>query len=145
MVDHRPGAKTLRCVVVTPERGLLDEPADYVGLPLFDGQLGVLPGRAPLIGRLGTGVLRLRRAGQERIYYVDGGFVQVRADVVSVLTSRALRPEEINVATANEALQAPISGIPPEEQEKHVVARERARVQLRLAGTRPESAPTPHA
>jgi F-type H+-transporting ATPase subunit epsilon len=141
MVDHSSGGKTLRCVVVTPERGLLDEPADYVGLPLYDGQLGVLPGRAPLIGRLGTGALRLRRGGQERIFYIDGGFVQIRADVVSVLTARALRPNEINVAAANEALHADISGTTPEEQEKNVKARERARVQLRLVGARAESAP----
>jgi F-type H+-transporting ATPase subunit epsilon len=144
MVDHSSEGKTLRCVVVTPERGLLDEPADYVGLPMYDGQLGVLPGRAALIGRLGTGVLHLRRAGQERVFYVDGGFVQVRADVVSVLTARALRRDEINVAAANEALNAELSGTTPEEQEKRSKAKERARVQLRLVGARAESAP-PHA
>ena len=56
--------KVLHCVVVTPERALLDEPADFVALPMYDGELGVLPGRAPLIGRLGYGELRIRR-GQE--------------------------------------------------------------------------------
>ena len=39
-----------QCVVVTPERGLLDQAADFVVLPMYDGELGVLPGRAPLIG-----------------------------------------------------------------------------------------------
>ncbi len=38
---------TLQCVVVTPERTLLDEPVQFVALPLHDGELGVLPGRAP--------------------------------------------------------------------------------------------------
>ena len=43
----------LRCVVVTPERTELDREAEYVSLPMFDGELGVLKGRAPMIGRLG--------------------------------------------------------------------------------------------
>ena len=43
---------TLRCVVVTPERTELDREAEYVSLPMFDGELGVMSGRAPLIGRL---------------------------------------------------------------------------------------------
>jgi len=44
--------RTLRCVVVTPEKAVIDTPADYVSLPLFDGQSGFLPGRAPLVGRM---------------------------------------------------------------------------------------------
>ena len=50
MVDE-PLGHALRCVVVTPERALLDETADFVALPMYDGELGVLPGRSPLIDR----------------------------------------------------------------------------------------------
>ena len=55
----------LQCVVVTPERTLFDELVDFVALPLFDGELGVLPGRSPLIGRLGYGELRTRIGGDD--------------------------------------------------------------------------------
>src|SRR5437773_4618368 len=92
--------KSVQCVIVTPERAVLDEPVDFVALPMYDGELGVLPGRAPLIGRLGFGELRTRRATDTRRYYIDGGFAQVRANVVTVLTPRALRAEEINPAAA---------------------------------------------
>ena len=77
----------LQCVVVTPERAVLDEPADFVALPMYDGELGVLPGRAPLIGRLGYGELRIRRGQETRRFFVDGGFAQVRANTVTVLTA----------------------------------------------------------
>src|SRR5215831_17331338 len=97
--------RVLRCVVVTPERALLDEPADFVALPLYDGELGVLPGRAALIGRLGYGELRLRRGAETRRYFVDGGFAQVRDNTVTVLTQRALKPEEIDVRAAEAALR----------------------------------------
>jgi len=64
--------RTLRCVVVTPERAVLDEAADFVAVPLYDGEAGMLPGRLPLIGRLGYGELRYRRGKAEHRYYVDG-------------------------------------------------------------------------
>src|SRR6266481_7743738 len=92
--------RTVQCVVVTPERAVLDEAADFVALPMYDGELGVLRGRAPLIGRLGYGELRIRRNGDIRRYYVDGGFAQVRNNVVTVLTPRAVRAEDINEAEA---------------------------------------------
>src|SRR5712691_2292848 len=97
------GHRTLRCVVVTPERAVLDEVADFVAVPLYDGELGALPGRLPLIGRLGYGELRYRRGTAEHRYYVDGGFVQVRADVVTVLTARAIPAAAIKPEAAREA------------------------------------------
>jgi F-type H+-transporting ATPase subunit epsilon len=80
--------KKLQCVLVTPERAVFDKPADMVILPMIDGELGVQPGRAALVGRLGRGQLRLKRGGETETYQLDGGFAQVRADVVTVLTTR---------------------------------------------------------
>jgi len=126
--------RALRLVVVTPEKAVLDEKAEYVGLPMYDGDLGVLPGRAPLIGRLGFGELRLRQEGRTRHYFVDGGFAQVKANVVTVLTSKVLKPEEIDVHAAKRTLvEATALARTPEEQEGHLRSAERARAQLRLA------------
>lgn len=126
--------RTVRCVVVTPERAVLDQTADFVAVPMFDGELGVLPGRAPLIGRLGYGELRIQQREQVRRYYVDGGFVQARADVVTVLTSRAIPAEELKVGAAEDALRAAQKiTTSPEEQESQSRAQQRARAQIRLA------------
>ena len=54
-------------MVVTPEKAVLDEVADFVAVPMFDGELGVEPGRLPLIGRLGYGELRIRRGGVRQV------------------------------------------------------------------------------
>jgi F-type H+-transporting ATPase subunit epsilon len=133
--------RELQCVVVTPERALLDEPADYVVLPMYDGELGVLPGRLPLIGRLGYGELRLRRGGQVRRYYIDGGFAQVRANTVTVLTPRAMTAAAIDTEAATEALEAALRPTTTAEaQEAQQKAQERARAQLRIA-QRAEGAP----
>src|SRR5215468_3725556 len=96
-------SRFLQCVVVTPERAVVDEEADFVALPLYDGEIGILPGRAPLVGRLGYGELRIKKDTQTKRYFVDGGFVQVRANVVTVLTSRALEATGVTEATAEKA------------------------------------------
>src|SRR5262249_44824528 len=118
----------------TPERAVVDECVDFVALPLYDGELGVLPDRAPLIGRLGYGELRLRRGQDIQRFFVDGGFAQVRANIVTVLTARAVRAEEINQAAAEQALEAAKApAASPEAQAAQTKAQERARAQLRVA------------
>ena len=99
------GLKRVEVVVVTQEKTLLDEQVDFVSLPLYDGELGVLPGRTPVIGRLGYGELRTRLGETIRRYYVDGGFAQIRDDVVTVLTSRALTLDAIDPAAAAHELE----------------------------------------
>jgi F-type H+-transporting ATPase subunit epsilon len=126
--------RSLQCVVVTPERAVMDQPADFVALPMYDGELGVLPGRAPLIGRLGYGELRIRRGTATQRYFVDGGFAQVRSNVVTVLTPRALRGEDINPEAVGQALDAARAPAPtPEAQDAQLRAQQRARAQLRVA------------
>ena len=96
----------LQLIVVTPERTTLDEPVEGVSIPMFDGEQGILPGHSPLIGRLGPGELRTNIGGETKRFYVDGGFVQVVNDVVSVLTGRSIPVSEIDLAAAKEALVA---------------------------------------
>src|SRR5687767_2394515 len=122
--------RELRCVVVTPERALLDEPADFVALPLYDGEIGILPGRAPLVGRLGFGELRIRKGAVTKKYYVDGGIVQVRDNVVSVLTSRAMPLEEVTAQTVKQATEKAAAVKTTDERLK---AQARARVLQRLS------------
>jgi F-type H+-transporting ATPase subunit epsilon len=98
----------LQCIVVTPEKTILDQPADFVALPLFDGEIGLAPGRSPMIGRLGAGELRIlqKERGDAVRYYVEGGFVEVVDNVVSVLTNRALRAEDLVEEEAEQRLAA---------------------------------------
>ena len=126
--------KTLQCVVVTPEKAVLDETVQFVALPMFDGELGVLPGRAPLIGRLGMGELRTQQGSVVKRFYIDGGFAQVRGDVVTVLTPKAQKAEDIDAAAATHALEAAKGATTtPEAQEAQRKAQTRARAQLRIA------------
>ncbi len=125
----------LQCIIVTPEMTVLDTRADFVALPLFDGEAGISPGRSPLIGRLGYGELRVRSGTETRRFYLDGGFVQVVENVVSVLTNRALPAEEVDRAAATEQLRAVISRRAAGREELTIRDRQiaQARGQLRVA------------
>lgn len=132
---HNTAAGVLQCIVVTPEATAVDTAADFVALPLFDGEAGILPGRAPLIGRLGFGELRIRRGAETLRYYVDGGFVQVVDNVVSVLTNRAVPAASLDPAAVQQQLEAALTK--PATGDVELTIRERqvsqARGQLRVA------------
>jgi len=125
----------VQCIVVTPERTVLDREADFVALPLYDGEIGIAPGHSPLIGRLGCGELRvLHEEGLDR-FYVEGGFVQVIGGVVSLLTGRAVPAERLDEAVAQEQLDA-ARGRPahtPDLMAMRDRAVTQARAQLRVA------------
>jgi F-type H+-transporting ATPase subunit epsilon len=125
----------MQCIVVTPERTLYDQQAEFVALTLYDGEIGIAPGHTPLIGRLGCGEMRIRREGQTDRYYVEGGFVEVLDDLVSVLTQRAIPAAEIDAAVAREQLLAAEArpAVTPEAREIRDRVIEQSRAQLRVA------------
>jgi F-type H+-transporting ATPase subunit epsilon len=125
----------LTCIVVTPEATALEQEADFVALPLYDGEIGIAPGHSPMIGRLGYGEMRVRRGGEVARYYVDGGFVQVAGNVVSVLTNRAVPATQLNVQAASEQLSAARSKVASSEEALAIRERQvtQARAQLRVA------------
>ena len=126
---------TLRCVVVTPEETVLDTEAEFVALPLFDGEAGIGLHHSPMIGRLGYGELRIRNGSDTSRYYVDGGFVQVADNLVSVLTNRSLPVANVDAEVASELLRSALSRKATGDDQ--IAIRDRtlsqARAQLRMA------------
>jgi F-type H+-transporting ATPase subunit epsilon len=96
----------LELIIVTPEKQLLRESVVEVTIPGLDGQLGVLPGHAPLITELGIGELSYQKSGgsQPVVMIVLGGFAEVLPDRVTVLAETAERAEEIDLTRAEAAL-----------------------------------------
>ena len=125
----------ITCTVVTPEETALEEKADFVALPLFDGEIGIGANHSPLIGKLGFGELRLRIGGKVTRYYVDGGFVQVAGNVVSVLTDRAVPAEQVDAGAAEKQLSSSLKrkAHTPELMDIRDRQVAQARAQLRVA------------
>src|SRR6059058_4753636 len=93
-------ADQLQLEVVTPERRVLSESVNAVTVPGRGGEMGILPGHAPLISELQTGVLSYNEDGTTFQLHVSGGFVEVNDDRVAVLAEIAEKPEEIDAARA---------------------------------------------
>jgi len=129
------GHRQIQCIVVTPEATVLETSAEFVALPLYDGEIGIAPGHSPMIGRLGYGEMRVRSAGQTTRYYIDGGFVQVADNVVSVLTNRAVPAGQLDPQVALEHLSAARSRRADSEESlaERSRAEAQARAQLRVA------------
>jgi F-type H+-transporting ATPase subunit epsilon len=96
-------ADKINLEVITPERLVLRAPVDEVVVPGLDGELGILPDHSPLISQLKTGVLSYRLGGERKQMHVSGGFVEVLADRVSVLSDVAEKAEEIDLERAQRA------------------------------------------
>src|ERR1700739_3586557 len=97
--------ESIELIVVTPERQLLRESVVEVTVPGLEGQLGILPGHAPLMTELGIGELAYRTStsSQPIVLAVISGFAEVLPDRVTVLAETAERAEEIDLARAEEA------------------------------------------
>lgn len=141
-------AKSFRCKLITPEAQVLDAPLSGALVPVWDGSMGVLPGRAPIVAKLGTGELRLdfassadpnsTAAAGSRSFYVDGGFAQMVENTLTILASKAIPAESLTESDAQaelaEAESRRIEEIPdPAGREKARRDRDRARQKLRLA------------
>ncbi len=97
---------TIRLEVAVPDKLVLDEETVSVQLPLANGYAGVLPGHAPLLAEVGTGVLTYTGSqGEEACLAIDGGAVEILPDRVRILAEKAEHSAEIDADRALQALE----------------------------------------
>jgi F-type H+-transporting ATPase subunit epsilon len=116
--------------VVTPEREVtVCDDATFVLAHGTEGDVGILPGIAPLLIALGVGPMKIEQGERESHILVDGGFLQVKDDRVIVLAEYAVLPEEVtaqNVSDRIDELKRKILADAENEQAKRELAREEA-------------------
>src|SRR2546430_14785582 len=97
-------AATLKLEIVTPEEKIYSEDVSMVTLPGSEGELGVYPNHVPLLTALKPGELRVLKDGRETALAVGEGFIEIKADGVSVLTDMAVQSEKIDIAAAEKEI-----------------------------------------
>jgi F-type H+-transporting ATPase subunit epsilon len=131
-------ADTFQLEIVTPEKKVVDTPAEEVQIPAKDGYLGVLPGHAPLITELGVGEISYREGATEQRLAVAWGFAEVLPGKVTILAESAERPSEIDVARSRQAKeraeQRLAGGDSTVDVERALVSLQRAESRLDVAG-----------
>jgi len=131
----------LHCVITSPEGLIFEGDARFIVVPAVDGEMGVLPRHAPMIAALGGGEIRVEPAagGGRKRFFVDGGFVQVLKNQVTLLGTEVEPLDGMERAKAQARLDdllrsSPAAGANLEErdafQEKVRVSRRR----LKLVG-----------
>jgi F-type H+-transporting ATPase subunit epsilon len=130
--------KRLTLEVVTPDRQVIHDQVDSVQLPGLDGELGILPGHAPLLTELGAGVLSFKKGAETRFATALGGFAEVLGDRVIVLAGRSELAEEIDVGRAEAAKQRALKRLQEKASE---VDFQRAQLALERSLTRIQVAP----
>lgn len=97
-------ANSFQCEIVSAEQSLFSGEIDQLVATGVMGELGILAGHTPLLTELQPGPLRvIREGGEEEIFYVTGGFLEVQPNIVSVLADTAARAHDIDEAAAEEA------------------------------------------
>ncbi|MBK6972412.1 MAG: F0F1 ATP synthase subunit epsilon [Sterolibacteriaceae bacterium] len=100
-------AMTVQVDVVSGEEQIFAGLAEFVVLPGEMGELGILPGHAPLMTRIKPGAVRLKLPNQveEELIFVAGGILEVQPNAVTVLADTAIRGKDLDEAKAHEALK----------------------------------------
>jgi F-type H+-transporting ATPase subunit epsilon len=130
-------AETIQLEIVTPERLVVNDTAEYIEIPGKTGYLGVLPGHAPLITELAVGEISYTNAGKTKRLAVAWGFVEVLQNKVTILAETAEKAEEIDTARAEAArkkAEADLQKAGADGDKDAQAALDRANARLGVAG-----------
>lgn len=97
-------ASTVECDIVSAEREIFKGQVEMLIATGILGDLGITPGHTPLLTELRPGPIRLViDGGEEEVFYVSGGFLEVQPNQIKILADTALRADDMNEAAAEEA------------------------------------------
>lgn len=98
-------AISVHCDIVSAERSIFSGTVEMVVAHGVLGDLGICPGHTPLLTQLNPGPVRvIKQGGEEDVFYVSGGFLEVQPNVVTVLADVAIRAHDVDEAAAQQAM-----------------------------------------
>jgi len=100
-------AMTVHCDIVSADESIFSGLIEMVVATGSLGELGVTAGHAPLLSDLKPGPVRLiKQNGEEEIYYLSGGYLEVQPNMVSILADTAVRANDLDEAAAADAVKS---------------------------------------
>ena len=99
-------ATTVQCNIVSADESLFSGAVEMVVATGSLGELGINAGHAPLLSDLKPGPVRvIKEAGEEEIFFLSGGYLEVQPNAISILADTAVRANDIDEAAAAEAVK----------------------------------------
>lgn len=131
-------ASDFQLSIVSPAREVYQGPAKAAKLPARDGMMGILPNHAPMIAILGSGPVKFETESGAQTFFLQGGFLEIKSNRVTVLADEIHKPEELSLEEARKELESllamTVSG--EEELENHMEAIQVVRNRIAAASTR---------
>lgn len=129
-------ATPFKASLITPEAIVLETNITGAKIPAFDGLVGILSHRAPLLAKLGTGVLTLDTTGGSQRFLVTGGYAQMKGEELTVLTTEAIPAAQVTsqMLAAEEAKLGAVEGTDLASMEKRQAIEARVYAMRGLVG-----------
>ncbi|EKP15225.1 ATP synthase F1 subunit epsilon [Leptospira borgpetersenii] len=120
-------AHKLNVSVISPEKILYKGEVDSLVVPGSEGFFGILPNHAPLVATLGIGVLEIRKGEKLKNISVEGGFIEVKDNTVSILTDHGALKEDIDIEAEKKAL-AEVEKFSPSDSKNLLLQKTKTRI-----------------
>ncbi|MBW0432032.1 ATP synthase F1 subunit epsilon [Leptospira yasudae] len=120
-------AHKLNVSVISPEKILYKGEVDSLVVPGSEGFFGILPNHAPLVAVLGIGVLEIRKGEKVKALSVEGGFIEVKENSVSILTDHGALKDDIDLEAEKKAL-AEAEKLPPSDSKNLLLQKTKTRI-----------------
>jgi len=130
----------IHCDIVSQDRQVFSGDADMIIVPGIQGEMGILPNHAPLLSTLMLGILRVRYKGQEQVFTIAGGVIEIQPNLVTILADAAENVLEIDISRAEAAKRRAEEilkkGPPPDSDSYLMIESALRRSNLRLDAVR---------
>ncbi|WP_061232375.1 ATP synthase F1 subunit epsilon [Leptospira noguchii] len=120
-------ANKLKVSVISPEKILYKGEVDSLIVPSSEGFFGILPDHAPLVATLGIGVLEIRKSDKLKVLSVEGGFIEVKDNSISILTDHGALKEDIDLEVEKKNL-IEAEKLPPSDSKNLFLQKTKTRI-----------------
>lgn len=128
---------TFKVKVVNYQEKVLEQEADFVLVRTTEGEMGILPNHSPFVAGLAIGEMKIRLNGEEKCYFVSGGFLEISNNMVTVLADEAMACELIDLERAKKEAEEAKAKLDKLKEDKDILLTEKnlneALVKVRLA------------
>ena len=130
-------AEPFKASLITPEATVLETSITGAQIPAYDGLVGVLNHRAPLLAKLGTGILRLDTTAGSQRFFVSGGYAQMKGEELTILTAEAIAVEQITpqMIDGEQAKLSAVQGVDLAAMERRRMLQDRITIMRRAQET----------
>ncbi len=122
----------INCSILTPDRVLYEGQVHFAVVQAYDGEVGFLYNHAPFVSELGVGEIRLRTGDITEYLVVEGGFVEMRENHLTLLAENALKQADLVKSELEQAIATAQTHEPASQTERIKLQVELRKLKARL-------------